>query len=63
MNLYQHGKNTVSSIFSEEIVDLEIQQHDWLRAFSPIFQEKDFFQYMICAETQNPEKINEQISP
>ena len=34
MNLYQHAKNeAVSSICFGEIVELKIQQSDWLRAF------------------------------
>ena len=53
MNLYQHSKNeAASSICSEEIVDLEVLQSDWLKAFWPISQEQDFFRYRICAGTQ-----------
>ena len=53
VNLHQHEKNeAVSWICSGKIVDLKILQSDWLRAFWPIFQEQDFFQYRIYAGTQ-----------
>ena len=53
VSLYQHAKNeAVSSFCSGEMVDLKIQQSDWLRAFWPISQEQDFSpKYMICAGT------------
>ena len=58
VNLYQHAENkAVSSICSEEIVDLKILQSLWLRAFWPISQEQDFFQMQICARTQHIIKI------
>ena len=42
---YQHTKNeAVSSIYSREIVHLDILQSDWLRAFWPISQKQDFSQ-------------------
>ena len=34
------------------MVDLKILQSDWLRAFWPISQEKDFPKHSICAGTQ-----------
>ena len=50
MNLYQHAKNdAVLWICSG---DIKILQSDWLRAFWPISQEKDFSKYRICARTQ-----------
>ena len=72
MSLYKHAKNeAVSSISSEEIIDLKILQSDWLRAFWPISQEKVFQKSRISAETQqntenfhyrtNSVKINDQI--
>ena len=57
VNLYQHAENkAVSSICSEEIVDLKSCDL-WLRAFWPISQEQDFFQIQICARTQHIIKI------
>ena len=45
VSYYQHAKNeAVSSICSEEIVNLKIMQPDCLRAFWPISQEQDFSQ-------------------
>ena len=42
MNLYQHAKNeAISSICSDEMLDLKILQPDWLRVFRPTHQEKD----------------------
>ena len=43
---------TISLIYSGEIVDLKILQSDWLRAFWPISQEQNFYQHRICAGTQ-----------
>ena len=49
---YQHTKNeTVASICSGEIVNLEILQSDRLRGFWPVSQEQDFSQ-RICAGIQ-----------
>ena len=43
VNLYQHVKNeVVSLICPEEMVDLEIIQFDWLRAFCSLF-------HLMCA--------------
>ena len=43
MNLHQHVKNQVFSSFcSREIVDLQILQSDWPRAFWPMSQKPDF---------------------
>ena len=42
VNLYQHAKNeAVSSICSEEMLDLKIMQSEWLRTW-PISQEQRF---------------------
>ena len=45
INLYQYAKNqAISSIYSGVIVNLKILQSDWLGAFWPICQERDYFQ-------------------
>ena len=45
LNLYQYANNeAVSSICSGEMIDLEIPQSEWLRAFWPISQEQHFSQ-------------------
>ena len=53
VNLYWHAKNkVVSSICSGKMVDLQILQSDWLRAFWPLSQEQNFSKYRICARKQ-----------
>ena len=51
-NLYQDAKNqTISSICSEEIVDLKILHSDWLRGFWPNLRNKIFPKYGIFEGT------------
>ena len=45
INLHQQAKSqATSSICSRDIVDLQILQSDWHRAFQPVTLEPDFFQ-------------------
>ena len=55
VNLYQHAKNkAVSSIYSEDMVELNILQPEWLRAFWSISQEQDPSQKEhLCRNTVN----------
>ena len=52
MHQFVSKNEAASYICSAEIADLKILQSDWLRAFWPISPEQDFFQYWICAGTQ-----------
>ena len=58
MNLYQHAKNeAVSSICFGEIVELKIQQSDWLRAFDLNLRNKILPKYRTCSGIQKIMKI------
>ena len=72
MNLYQNAKNKVALLICyEEMLNLKILQSEWLRAFWPLFQERDFSQiedfYRNTTNNINfhfrasSEKINDQI--